>query len=149
MKIGKRGLELIKYFEGLRLKPYLDSVGIPTIGYGTIKYPNGKAVTIQDKDITKEQAEEYLQHYVHKFEADVNKLVKVELTQNQFDALVSFTYNLGPTNLKQSTLLKQVNDKDFNNAAKSFLKWINAGGKPIEGLKVRRRKEKELFEDAT
>lgn len=149
MQIGKKGLELIKYFEGLRLQPYLDSVKIPTIGYGTIKYENGTSVTMKDPAITKERAEELLLHYIKKFEADVNKLVKVKLTQNQFDALVSFTYNLGPTNLRQSTLLAQVNESKFKDAANSFLKWINAGGKPIEGLKVRRRKEKELFEDAT
>lgn len=145
-EINQKGVDLIKYFEGLRLKPYLDVGGIPTIGYGTIRYEDGKKVSMQDKEITKERAEELLKYHLKEFQSGVEKLVKVEINDNQFDALVSFAYNLGLMNLKQSTLLRYVNEKRFADAAKQFGKWINVNGKPVGGLINRRNKERELFE---
>lgn len=144
MKISTKGLALIKQFEGLRLKAYDDSVGVWTIGYGTIRYPSGIKVKRGDT-ITEEQATAYLLHDVSRFENAVNKLVKVKLTQNQYDALVSFTYNLGEGNLAASTLLKKLNSGDYIGAAKEFLRWNRAGGKVLAGLTKRRKAEHDLF----
>ena len=144
MKISNNGLNLIKQFEGLRLNAYDDGVGVWTIGYGTIKYPNGTLVKKGDK-ITQTQADQYIANDVATFERSVNMLVNVPLTQNQFDALVSFTYNLGATNLSASTLLKKLNSKDYKGAAAEFPKWNKAGGKVMTGLVRRRKAEMELF----
>jgi len=144
MKISNNGLNLIKQFEGLRLNAYDDGVGVWTIGYGTIKYPNGVRVKRGDK-ITQAQADQYIANDVATFERAVNMLVNVPLNQNQFDALVSFTYNLGATNLSASTLLKKLNSKDYNGAAGEFQKWNKAGGKVMTGLVRRRKAEMELF----
>src|SRR5690349_12536176 len=108
-KIAKPGLDLIKSFEGLFLKPYLCPAKVPTIGYGTIMYPNGKKVTLQDPEITQAQAEQYLEHEVNEKAAGVEKCVTIPINQNQFDALVSFAYNLGVGALQKSTLLKLLN----------------------------------------
>uniref|UniRef100_UPI00300A9510 lysozyme n=1 Tax=Acinetobacter ursingii TaxID=108980 RepID=UPI00300A9510 len=144
MKISNNGLNLIKQFEGLKLNAYDDGVGVWTIGYGTIKYPNGVRVKHGDK-ITQAQADQYIANDVATFERAVNMLVNVPLNQNQFDALVSFTYNLGATNLSASTLLKKLNSKDYNGAAGEFQKWNKAGGKVMTGLVRRRKAEMELF----
>jgi lysozyme len=145
LKTSKNGLNLIKKFEGLRLDAYLDAVQIPTIGYGTIVYPNGVRVKLGDK-CTEAQAEQYLTFKLNQFEADIKRMVKVSLKAQQFDALVSFVYNLGPTNFSKSTLLKKINLKEFDSAAEEFLKWNKAGGKVLKGLTRRREAEKELFE---
>jgi GH24 family phage-related lysozyme (muramidase) len=144
MKISNNGLNLIKQFEGLKLNAYDDGVGVWTIGYGTIKYPNGVRVKHGDK-ITQAQADQYIANDVATFERAVKMLVNVPLNQNQFDALVSFTYNLGATNLSASTLLKKLNSKDYNGAAGEFQKWNKAGGKVMTGLVRRRKAEMELF----
>ncbi|MFX9712885.1 lysozyme [Acinetobacter baumannii] len=138
------GLNLIKGFEGKRTVSYDDGVGVWTIGYGTIKYPNGIRVKKGDT-CTEQQAEDYLRNDLAKFEAAINKLVKVPLTQNQFDALASFTYNLGETNLANSTLLKKLNKGDYQGAADQFLVWNKAGGKVMKGLVRRREAERALF----
>ena len=143
-KISDVGKNLIKSFEGKRLVSYDDGVGVWTIGYGTIKYPNGIAVKKGDK-CTDAQADQYFDNDVARFEKAVNLLVKVPVTQNQFDALVSFAYNLGAANLGQSTLLKKHNAKDYKGAAAEFPKWIKAGGKVMQGLVKRRNAEMELF----
>jgi len=141
--IGEKGLELIKQFEGLKLETYICPAGVPTIGYGTTKI-DGKKLTI-GMQITKEQAEGYLRNDVKVFENHVQRLVKVPLTQNMFDALVSFTYNLGAGNLGRSTLLKKLNDRDYGGAAEELLRWNKAGGKVLNGLVRRREAEKALF----
>ncbi len=146
MQISEKGLNLIKKFEGLSLKPYLDVVNIPTIGWGSTYYPDGKKVTLQDKEITEQKAFEILEYIANKdFGSFVNKAVKIKLNQNKFDALVSFAYNLGNGNLQQSTLLKKVNNNDFIGASLEFEKWNKAGGKVLSGLTKRRTAEKELF----
>ena len=116
---------MIKSFEGLRLKPYLDSVNIPTIGYGTIKYPSGKAVTMQDPDITEDQATEYLLHEIELKSSAVESYVKVPLNDNEYAALVSFAYNVGSGALQGSTLLKMLNaNSDRQAVADQFLRGI-------------------------
>lgn len=139
MKMSERGLELIKHFEGLKLEAYKCPAGVWTIGYGTTK-----GVTAGMK-ITKEKAEEFLKLDVEKFEKSVLKLVKVDLNQSQFDALVSFTYNLGEGNLSKSTLLKMLNNKDYYGASQEFVRWNKASGKVLAGLTRRRESERNLF----
>lgn len=138
-------LTLIKEFEGLYLNAYKDPVGIPTIGWGTIKYPNGQKVQMGDK-ITKEMAEDFLRHEVQYFVESVKKLVKVPISNNAFCALVSFCYNLGAGALGGSTLLKKLNSgESIDSVAGEFGKWVHAGGKVLAGLVRRREAEKQLF----
>lgn len=139
---GNGGIALIKQYEGLRLTTYKDAVGIPTIGYGHVENPIPPGGT---RTITAEDAEQILREDLQRFEHDVNNMLTVEVTQNQFDALVSFAFNLGPANLKSSTLLRKVNSGDFNGAAKEFPKWNHAGGQVLAGLTARRNAEKNLF----
>lgn len=143
--MNKATLNLIKQWEGCKLKPYLDSVKIATIGIGTIKYPNGKKVTMQDPPITVEQAEEYLMDHLVGNCISVSDLVKVQLNDNEFGALVSFVYNLGAGAFASSTLLKKLNKGDKPGAADEFLKWDHAGGKRLLGLTKRRQAERALF----
>ena len=146
MKISNKGLELIKTFEGLSLKPYLDAVNIPTIGWGNTFYENMKKVTLQDEPITEERANSLFNFLVTtNYVNVVNRLVIVDINQNQFDALVSFVYNLGSGNFEKSTLLKKVNQEDFIGASLEFEKWNRASGKVLSGLTKRRLAEKELF----
>jgi lysozyme len=145
-KTGKEGIEMIKTFEGFRGTPYKCSAGVPTIGYGATFYPGGKKVTMTDAAITEEQAVELLANMLVSFEKYVDSYCVDTITQNQFDALVSFAYNLGPANLKSSTLLKKVNANPNDESIKlEFLKWVKAGGKTLKGLVRRREAEAELY----
>ena len=153
MNVSQNAIELIAGFEGLRLDAYIDPVGIPTIGYGTIRYPNGTKVRMGDR-ITEDEAEEFLMHEATKFAREINEIFAgIELNQNQFDALVSFTYNLGPGNLRSSTLLKRLKQGDFDAAAKEFEKWnkatVDGVKKVLPGLTIRRQTERALFERPT
>lgn len=138
-------LDMIKEFEGLYLKAYKDPVGIPTIGWGTIRYPDGSKVKMGDT-CTVQQAELSLMYEVQGFVDAVDRLVKVPITNNSFCALVSFCYNLGAGALGKSTLLKRLNAGESKAAVgEEFGKWINAGGKPLKGLIRRREAERKLF----
>lgn len=147
MRTGSKGLELIKSFEGWYPKPYLDPIGIPTIGYGFTYYlPSRKKVTMKDKALTREEGDIMLREVLVGYENDVLRLVKVPLNQNQFDALVSFTYNLGATNLSKSTLLKKINSNPCDSSIRDeFAKWRLAGGKVFAGLVRRRSAEADLY----
>lgn len=142
MKTSPRGLALIRQFEGLRLLAYKDAVGVPTIGYGTTRGVK------MGMTITKAQAEEMLRQDVERFEPEVQRLVKVPLTQSQWDALLSFTYNLGSANLESSTLLKLLNKGDYQAAADQFPRWNKAKGRVLNGLTARRAAERALFMEA-
>lgn len=142
--ISEIGLKLIAQFEGCYLQAYLCPANVWTIGIGTTIYPNGVKVKKGDK-CTLEQAHEYLAHDMIEFEKTVNDSVKVPLSQNQFDALVSLTYNIGSAAFKNSTLLKKLNAKDFTGAADQFLVWNKGGGKVLKGLVRRREAERALF----
>ena len=144
MKTSQVGIELISSFEDTKLQAYDDGVGVWTIGIGTTVYPNGVKVKKDDK-CTLDQAKEYFAHDLKRFEASVNNLVKVALTQNQFDALVSLVYNIGQTAFSNSTLLKKLNAKDYQGAADQFLRWNKGGGKVMKGLVRRREAERALF----
>jgi GH24 family phage-related lysozyme (muramidase) len=138
------GISLISSFEDTKLKAYDDGVGVWTIGTGTIIYPNG--VKVKKGDVcTTEQAKTYFTHDLKQFEKTVNDSVKVDLTQNQFDALVSLTYNIGSAAFKNSTLLKKLNAKDYAGSADQFLVWNRGGGKVLKGLVRRREAERALF----
>lgn len=143
MKTSAKGINLICGFEGLELKAYDDGVGVWTIGYGTTSI-NGVKVKKGDT-CTTEQAKAYLAQDLKKFESAVNTAVKVPLNQNQFDALVSLTYNIGSGAFKDSTLLKKLNAKDYKGAAAQFPRWNRGGGRVLNGLVKRRKIEMELF----
>lgn len=146
MKLDSKGYDLIKEFEGFSNIPYKCSANIPTIGYGNTFYPDGKRVSMLDKQITKEYADEIFKNVVDNFAFKVSKLIKSKVTQNQFNSLVSFAYNVGIGNLEKSTLLKLVNINP-NDAmiAKQFLRWNKAKGKELKGLTNRRIKESALY----
>lgn len=144
MQTSDKGIALIKQFEGCKLTAYQDSVGIWTIGYGWTQPVDGKPIRA-GMSINQETAERLLKTGLVSYENDVSRLVKVRLAQWQFDALVSFTYNLGARSLSTSTLLRKLNAGDYAGAADEFLRWNNAGGKVLNGLTRRREAERALF----
>jgi lysozyme len=145
-KTGAAGIELIKKFEGFRSAPYKCPAGIPTIGYGATFYPNGTKVTMSDKAITEQEATTLLASMLIKFEQYVDSYCIDIINQNQFDALVSFCYNLGPNNLRTSTLLKKVNVNPKDESIRAeFMKWNKAGGRALKGLTLRRTAEADLY----
>ena len=138
-KINVAGLQLIKSFEGVKLRSYKDSVGVWTIGYGHTD-------NVEPGDvITEAEAEGYLRDDLDDAERAVDAYVTVPLSDNQFAALVSFVFNLGPTAFNRSTLLKVLNQRNYKQAANEFLKWNRAGGKILAGLVRRREAERNLF----
>ena len=139
MKISKEGIALIKKFEGIELEAYQDSVGVWTIGYG-----HTKGVKEGD-NISLKQAEAMLEEELEEYEGYINNMVKVRLEQNQFDALVAWVYNLGPTNLAQSTLLKVLNKAIYEEVPYEIRRWNKAGGQVLNGLVRRRDAEALLF----
>lgn len=141
-KTNERGKEIIKEAEGLRLEAYPDGK-CWAVGFGTTAIDGEKVV--EGMSVTQEDAERYLEQDIATAEAAVARYVKVNLTDNQFSALVSFTYNLGSGSLKESTLLKKLNKGDYAGAADEFGRWIYASGKVLDGLVKRRKTEMELF----
>jgi len=141
MNISQEGLALIKKFEGCRLKAYRCSANVLTIGYG---HTGGVK---EDDNISQPEADELLKEDIAKFEEYVNDNVIVELKQYQFDALVAWTFNLGPGNLRESTMLKKLNDADYASVPFEMRRWNKAGGKTLDGLIRRRQAEGLLFEN--
>ena len=147
MIVSKNGLDLIKEFESFKSKPYLCPSQKATIGFGSTYYPDGKKVTLQDKEITEEKAFEILEYIANKdFGSNINKVVKVPLNQNQFDALVSFAYNIGNGNFNSSTLLRWLNQCNYKEASMQLLRWDKSKGIVLNGLTKRRKAEKALFD---
>ena len=149
MDVNEAGVALVKKFEGFSAKAYLCPAGKPTIGYGATFYADGKPVTLKDKPITDAEAVKLLQALLAQFAAKLKPLIKVDLNDNQFSALVSFAYNVGIGNFQSSTLLKHVNAGKFDQAANEFLKWskarVNGVLQPLPGLVKRRVAERGLF----
>lgn len=147
MKLGPKGLELIASFEGFRAEPYNDPVGYATIGFGHLIAPRG--VTAADRKkwgrLTRKQGLALLRRDAARCEAAVNEYVKVKLTQDQFDALVSFAFNCGTGALRRSTLLRRLNAGSYSSVPVELRKWNRAGGREIHGLTVRRIAEGKLF----
>ena len=140
MQISEEGISLIKHFEGCGLEAYQDSVGIWTIGYGTIK-------GVKEGDqINQDEAEHLLQEEMPEYEGYINEMVNVPLEQNQFDALCSWVFNLGPNNLKSSTLLKVLNESKYDEVPEQIVRWNKAGGQVLQGLVKRRQAEANMFE---
>jgi lysozyme len=139
MKISQKGLDLIKRFEGLKLKAYLCPANVWTVGYGS----TGPHVW-QGKVISEQEAEDLLKKDVERFERAVEANAK-NATQNQFDALVSFAFNVGVSNLKSSTLLRLHNAGQYQAAADQFLRWNKAGRTVLPGLTRRRAQERGLY----
>lgn len=162
-KTNDAGVSLIKAFEGIvdgdpstvNLDAYLDPIGIWTIGWGHaivfgtefLRDAANKRVarSLYPGGITKEKAEEFLRADLEETEREVEHLVKVPISDNQFSALVSFTFNVGASNLRKSTLLRRVNQSRFDLAADQFARWDKAGGRVFSGLVRRRGAEKDLF----
>jgi lysozyme len=139
MNISQEGLSLIKRFEGCELEAYKCAAGVWTIGYGSTK-------GVKEGDtVSQEEADKLLLHEMEEYEGYINDMVNVDLEQNQFDAMVSWVFNLGPTNLKASTLLKVLNAKDYEGVPAQIKRWNKAGGKVLQGLIRRREAESLLF----
>ena len=149
MDVNKEGVALVQKYEGFSSKPYLCPAGKATIGYGATFYVDGKAVTLKDKPITQAEATQLLIALLHQFAAKLKPLIKVNLNDNQFSALVSFAYNVGIGNFQSSTMLKLINASKFDQAANEFLKWskarVNGVLQPLPGLVKRRAAERSLF----
>lgn len=139
MKISENGKSLIKKFEGCELESYQDSVGVWTIGFGHTKGVR------QGQSITKDEALSMLDEELIEYEEYVEKLVEVPLNQDQFDALVCWVYNLGPTNLATSTLLYKLNKGQYDDVPSEIKRWNKAGGEVLKGLVRRREAEALLF----
>ena len=127
MKISQEGIDLIKHFEGCELESYRCSANVLTIGYGTTKN------VVEGMKISQHQAEELLMKDLEEFEEYVEDLIDVKLEQHQFDALVAWTYNLGPTNLKTSTLRKVLNKGAYDEVPEQMKRWKKAGGQVLKG----------------
>jgi lysozyme len=147
LKVSPAGIKMIQHFEGCILHPYKCPAGVPTIGFGNTFYPNGKKVTMKDSPITLEKANELFLFVLSFFEKDVNSLLKTSVKPCQFDALVSFAYNVGsdidaddiPEGLGDSTLLKKVNlNPNDASIEKEFHKWNKCNGKVNDALVKRR-----------
>jgi lysozyme len=144
MNLDETGLELIKQFEGIKLKVYRDPVGLPTVGVGHVVKPS-EGLQVGDV-ITEAQMDAFLRADVGQAEQTVNDLVQVPLKQKQFSALVSFTFNVGRGALSRSTLLRKLNAGDYDGAAAEFNRWTRARGRTLPGLVRRRAAERSLFE---
>ena len=141
MKISQEGIALIKKFEGCELTAYQCSAGVWTIGYGHTKGIE------EGMEITQQEAEDMLVEELHEYENYINDNVTAPLSQNQFDAMVSWVYNLGPANLKASTLLKVLNAGDYDGVPAQIKRWNKAGGVTLNGLIRRREAESLLFQN--
>jgi lysozyme len=145
-EISDACIDLVKSFEGFFSKPYLCPAKVPTIGYGTILYPNGKKVTLQDLPIDEKKAIEFMRFELNQKAKEVDAMTSDAVNQSQFDALVSFAYNCGSGALKGSTLLKRVNANPADpTIIDAFLMWTKANGKTLNGLVRRRKAEAKLY----
>ena len=146
MRINERGLKIIKLFEGFRSAPYLCSAMVPTIGFGSTWSFDGSRVTLSHPPINESEAEELLLREVGRCEQAVDRLIKVELNENEHSALQSFVYNLGSGRLQSSTLRSLLNrNAPREQVADEFPKWRRAAGKILQGLVRRRAAERALF----
>ena len=140
MKISQEGIALIKKFEGCELEAYKCAAGVWTIGYGSTKGVE------EGNTITQEDADNLLLEEMHEYEGYINDMVTVDLKQNEFDSLVSWVFNLGPSNLSSSTLLSRLNNKVWDDVPNQIKRWNKAGGQVRQGLVRRREAEALLFE---
>lgn len=146
--IDNTGIEFIKKWEGFRAEPYKDTGGVPTIGFGTTYYPNGRRVRMSDPPMNIQQAERILKKNAKNYITAVDAFTRDDITQNQFNALVSFCYNVGERAFQRSTLLRLVNQDpmQFTAIGKQFRRWVYDEGEFIQGLANRREAEFELYQ---
>jgi lysozyme len=145
MKVSEQCIKMIKHHEGVRKKPYQDPIGLWTVGVGHLIEDGKKLPKEWNRELTDEEVDELLYKDLKRFETGVKRLTKVALSQGQFDALVSFSFNVGLGNLQSSTLRSKLNREDYKGAAEEFPKWRRAGGKILPGLVKRRVDERALF----
>jgi len=145
MRASQRCIDLIHNFEGFRESPYLCPAGVPTIGYGSTRYADGTPVKLGDNAITRAKADEIMRETLREYEEAVSRYVTVEINQNMADALIDFCYNAGAQNLRKSTLLRRLNEGDYDAAVSEFDRWVYADGRILPGLVRRRMAEKILF----
>lgn len=146
MRTSSAGIGLIKLFEGFKSKPYKCPAGIWTIGYGATYHIDGRKISPTDKPITQAEGVEMLKQMLIPYEKGVDSFTRDDISQGQFDALVSFAYNVGLNALRNSTLIKKVNKNPSDpSIAKEFLKWNKVNGKALQGLTRRREAEAKLY----
>lgn len=149
MEINQSGIDLIVKYESFSAEPYLDPVGIPTIGYGSTYYEDGTRVKMSDPSISKKRAEILFTYVLSETIINIKRYLKVKLNSNQFSAIVSLVYNIGIGNFSTSTLLRLLNKGNFSGAADQFLVWnkarVNGKLKVLNGLTKRRAEERALF----
>ena len=156
MKVSQKAIQMIKHHEGVRQRPYRCPAKLWTIGVGHVLYPRQGALKLEERDsvplrdednrtFSMEEVDDILRRDLERFERGVERYCPVKLTQGQFDALVSFSFNLGLGGLQRSTLRQKVLRGDFEGAAEEFLKYTIAGGKVLKGLVSRRNDERALF----
>ena len=157
MRVSEKLIEMVKHDEGVRTSPYHCPALLWTVGVGHVIDPNHARVKLEDRKalpipegwnrvLSMDEVNDILKKDLNRFEAGVMRLCPGGMTQGQFDALVSFSFNVGLGNLQNSTLRMKHNRKEFDAAANEFLKWNKAGGKVLKGLDKRRRGEKALYE---
>lgn len=145
MKVSDKCINMIKHHEGFVRKPYQDPIGLWTVGVGHLIGDGKKLPKEWNKEFTDEEVDNILCEDLERFEIGIQRLTKVPLTQSQFDALVSFSFNVGLGNFQSSTLRSKLNRGDYEGASNEFPKWRKAGGKILKGLVKRRADEKNLF----
>lgn len=145
MKVSEQCIKMIKHHEGFRRKPYQDPIGLWTVGVGHLIEDGKKLPKEWNRELSDEEVDDLLYKDLKRFEAGIERLTKVSLTQGQFDALVSFSFNVGLGNFQSSTLRSKLNREDYKGASEEFPKWRRAGGKILPGLVKRRADEKALF----
>ena len=143
--INERGIEMVKSFEGLALRPYLCPANVWTVGYGATRSSTGGPIDLDMEPISEAEAEALLIRDLESSEGLVRRLIKTALTENQYSALTSFTFNVGAGALQRSTLRMKLNRGEFQGAADEFPKWRIAGGRILAGLVRRRAVERALF----
>ena len=141
----KEGVDLVIGFEGYSSTPYRCAAGVWTIGYGTTRYPDGRRVTGDDPECTKEQAEAWLHHELEKAERTVIRYTSIYLNDLQRAALASFVYNLGSGAFRASTLRRRINSNNWEDVPYQLSRWNKAGGRVLRGLVRRRAAEAELW----
>lgn len=146
MRISEKGILLIKRWEGFSADPYLCPAGVVTIGYGSTYYENGVKIKMSDPPVSEKRADAMLRNIVRHYELGVDSMTRDDITQNQFDALVSFAYNVGLEAMRKSTLLKKVNaNPDDRLISNQFLRWNRSSGKVLQGLTKRRIEEARIY----
>lgn len=147
MEVPNNAMELVLHFEGFYPKVYRCPANIPTIGIGTIRYPNGNRVTMADPEITRLQATEYMENELQSCVSEAARICPLLLTMPEqcLGAIADFVYNLGASRLQASTLRRKINNREWEDIPTELRRWVMGGGKRLKGLVLRREAEAEYF----